>query len=319
MDKSAKEQLHEDMQVHFVKVLKACTHHKSYALPKPEFLEEDQGTEVKTSWQFMRRKTLSNTHEQDANVIKAVEIADEIIAIALGQIEALKWDLVGELLNPGAVVSQAFKKACYLRYEHLSNSEAPSLLGLAHLIEQKEKLKRKSFAIKADNDVELNLPVLAKKRKYHPSGGVSGQGLTGDLSPGPGANPLADDYLLKRVNEMTAEEMAAELKQRGLKCSGIKVDLMNRLKAARCQAYHPEEAAWANGLTDQQLVTLARQSAIDIKGESREKLKVYLYENPNLKSKLEAELEVKIKKDIKPVIGTYVLSKLSRGMVGTRN
>ena len=250
--------------------------------------------------------------------MKSYETVDEIITIATSQIEALRWDLVGELLNPGTVVTQAFKKACYLRYQHLSNSDAPSLLALAQNIEQKDKLKEKGSGVRGDNDVELKLPVVGKKRKSlvfqtrDPSG-MPGQGLFGSsplsspVSNGTVANPLADESLLKKIHEMTVEEMATELKQRGLRYSGIKADLISRLKAGRFDAYHPEDAAWANGLTDGQLVKVAKQSAVDMpKLESREKLKVYLYENPGVKAELKTELEEprKIRKRSEPVAGT---------------
>ena len=47
MEKSEKELLHEELQSQLARVLKACTKHVSYALPKPQFLDEDQGTEVR--------------------------------------------------------------------------------------------------------------------------------------------------------------------------------------------------------------------------------------------------------------------------------
>ena len=45
-DKSDKEHLHEELQNHLAKTLKACTRHVSYALPALESLDDEQGTEV---------------------------------------------------------------------------------------------------------------------------------------------------------------------------------------------------------------------------------------------------------------------------------
>ena len=243
-------------------------------------------------------------------MLAAVQFAEEIIAVGEGHIEAFKWDLVGDILNPGVTTTQAFKKACYIRYEHLLANKTSSLLGLANLYEQREKLRKQGIGSKGDNGVEPVLPMVPRRRRPV----VSGNGLFVSSSPGTTSttmNALADESLLKKVQEMKSEDIQLELKLRGLKCNkGAKAELISRLKAARCEAYRSEEATWAGQLTDSEFDRLAQQTAVQMpKQETREALKAYLYENPTVKVELEAELAkpVKPKKSMSLHILTFSL------------
>ena len=235
--------------------------------------------------------TVSDIDDQDTNLLTAVQIAEEIIAVAESQIATLKWDLVGDILNPGVITTQAFKKACYIRHEHLLADKTSSLLSLANMYEQRERMGKKGFGTKGDSGVELVLPVLGKRRRMI----MPGNGLFMSSSPVTNittVNSLVDESLLKKPHYMKTEDILLELKQRGARASkGPKAELISRLNAARCEAFRNEDAAWADSLTDAEFERLAKQKAVDMpKQESREALKGYLYENPAVKVELEAEL-----------------------------
>ena len=206
-------------------------------------------------------------------------------------------------MNPGVAPTQAFKKACYIRHEHLLADKTSSLLSLANMYEQREKFQKH----RGDGGVELVLPSITKRRRAT----TLGNGLFANSSPAANiatATLPEDESLLKKVNYMKTEDMAMELRQRGVKVSkskGNKAELMSRLKAARCEAYRSDDAIWADQLTDTQFETLAKLKDVDIpKQETREDLKGYLYDHPDVKVELEAELAKisKFKKGILPPI-----------------